>query len=419
MASNPSMVNSIIQNIREPETLERLYRNDPKGFRRSFEEMYREISSEPAAAFWKARLDAGRAESGWSDVKGLPLLLFLAALAAFTARIPELFGVKEEFFYRRNIGFIVFPFLAAWFIRVSGVGFRKSLTLSLIMLAGLLWINLLPEQGRSDTLLLACLHLPILLWSVTSWVFTDGGSERAADRRDYLKYSGDAVVMGTLLGLSGFIMTGVTIGLFELIGLDIAEGYAKNVAVPLAAALPLVATWLVRSNPALVGRVSPVIARVFAPLVLITLFAFLLAFIGQGKDPFNDREFLVLFNGLLIGVLAIVFFSLTEASREEGGRFRYGILFGLSALTLVVNGIALSAISYRMFSMGLTPNRLAVTGANLLMFVNLAWIAYDLWMTMGGRSRKSPDRSIAAFLPWYAGWTAVVVFLFPILFGNR
>jgi hypothetical protein len=287
------------------------------------------------------------------------------------------------------------------------------------MLFSLLWINLLPKDSKSDTLVLACLHLPLFLWSLTSWVFTDGGTDRLDDRRGYLKYSGDLVVMGTLLAMSGFIMTVVTIGLFKLIGLDIGEEYARNVAIPLFATLPLVSTWLVRSNPALVGKVSPVIARVFAPLVLITLFAFLLAFIGQGKDPFNDREFLVLFNGLLIGVLAIVFFSLTEASREDGGRFRYGILFALSVLTLIVNGIALSAISYRTFSMGVTPNRLAVTGANLLMFANLAVIAYDIWLSMNGKGRKSPDRSIAAFLPWYAGWTAVVVFLFPLIFGNR
>jgi hypothetical protein len=413
------MENSIVRHIREPEALERLYRNDPKGFRKSFEESYRDIASEPAVAFWKARLNHGNPVTGWGDRKDILVLAVLAAVAAFIVKIPHLFGVDEETYYSRNLGFIAFPGLAAWFIHASGASMKKSLAVSISMLLSLLWINLLPKDTKSDTLVLACLHLPLFLWSMTSMVFTEGETDRLSDRRGYLKYSGDLVVMGTLLGLAGFIMTGVTIGLFQLIGLDIGETYARNVAIPLFATLPLVSTWLVRSNPALVGRVSPVIARVFAPLVLITLFAFLLAFIGQGKDPFNDREFLVLFNGLLIGVLAIVFFSLTEASREEGGRFRYGILFGLSALTLVVNGIALSAISYRMFSMGLTPNRLAVTGANLLMFVNLAWIAYDLWMTMGGRSRKSPDRSIAAFLPWYAGWTAVVVFLFPILFSNR
>ena len=411
------MTTDILRHIREPESLETLYRKDPKGFSRSFREAYDEIKEEPASAFWKARLEAGKPETGWGELKGLPILLTLAVAAAFTARIPELFGLTEDRFYQRNIGFIVFPFLSAWFIHASGAGMRKALTVSLVMLAGLLWINLLPGAGKSDTLVLACLHLPLFLWSLTSWVFREGGSDGVSGRREYLKYSGDLVVMGTLLGLAGVLMTVVTIGLFELIGLDIAEGYARNVVVPLAAALPLVATWLVRSNPALVGRVSPVIAKVFAPLVLLTLAAFLVAFVSQGKDPFNDREFLILFNALLIGVLAIVFFSLTEASREDGGRFRNGILLALSILTLVVNAIALSAITYRTMSMGITPNRLAVTGANLLMFANLAYIAYDLWASMKGEGRRSPDRSIAAFLPLYGAWTAVVVFVFPLVFG--
>ena len=159
------------------------------------------------------------------------------------------------------------------------------------------------------------------------------------------------------------------------------------------------------------------IIRTVWRLVLLTLAGFLVAFVSQGKDPFNDREFLILFNALLIGVLAIVFFSLTEASREDGGRFRNGILLALSILTLVVNGIALSAILYRTMSMGVTPNRLAVTGANLLMFANMACIAYDLWASMRGEGRRSPDRSIAAFLPLYGAWTAIVVFVFPLVFG--
>ena len=412
------MGNDIVKYIREPETLERLYRNDPKGFRRSFEENHQSIASEPAAAFWKARLDSKPSATFKPDRRDLTVLTILVLLAAVTARVPDLLGVPDSF-YQRNIGFFVFPFLAAWFIHASGASLRKALTVSMAMLSAMLWINHLPGDGKSDTLVLACVHLPLFLWSMTSLVFKEGSRDRVEDRRGYLKYSADLLVMGGLLALSGIIMTGITIGLFELIGLDIAENYAKNVALPLAATLPIVATWLVRSNPSLVGRVSPVIAKVFAPLVLVTLVVFLGAFIIQGKDPFNDRDFLVVFNALLIGVLAIVFFAVTEASREDGGRFKFGVLAALAAVTLAVNGIALSAIGYRAVSMGITPNRMAVMGANILMFVNMAVIAFDLWDSVKGNGRRSPDRSIAAFLPWYAGWTAVVVFLFPLIFGNR
>jgi hypothetical protein len=404
--------------IHEPESLERLYRKDPKGFKKAFEESYEKIKQQPAAAFWKARLDSKTDSFLKADLKDMAVLSILAVLAALTARLPDLLGATDSF-YQRNIGFFVFPFLAAWFIHASGAGLRKSLSVSLAMLAAMLWINHLPRDGRSDTLMLSSLHLPFLLWSVTSYVFSDGGKDGVEDRRGYLKYSADLLVMGGLLAMAGGIMTAITIGLFELIGLDIAEDYATNVALPLAATLPIVATWLVRSNPSLVGRVSPVIAKVFAPLVLVTLVVFMGAFIFQGKDPFNDRDFLIIFNALLIGVLAIVFFAVTEASREEGGRFKFGVLFTLAAVTLAVNGLALSAIGYRTYSMGITPNRLAVMGANILMFVNMAVIAYDLWASMKGNSRKLPDRSIAAFLPWYAGWTAAVVFLLPLVFGNR
>jgi hypothetical protein len=412
------MTTDIPSHIHEPEYLESLYRQDPRGFRKAFEESYEKIKGQPAAAFWKARLDSKPAATFKPGAKDITVLSILAILAAVTARMPDLLGAPDSF-YQRNIGFFVFPFLAAWFIHASGTGLRKALTVSLAMLAAMLWINYLPGDGKSDTLVLACVHLPLFLWSMTSLVFKEGSRDRVEDRRGYLKYSADLLVMGGLLALSGMIMTGITIGLFELIGLDISQQYATNVAIPLAATLPIIATWLVRSNPALVGKVSPVIAKVFAPLVLVTLVVFLGAFVAQDKDPFNDRDFLVLFNALLIGVLAIVFFAVTEASREAGGRFKNGILFTLAVVTLVVNGIALSAIAYRTVSMGVTPNRLAVLGANILMFVNMAVIAYDLWKSMRGVGSTSPDRSIASFLPWYAGWTAVVVFLFPLVFGYR
>ena len=412
------MKTELALHIHDPESLERLYRQDPRGFKKSFEESYEIIKGHPAAAFWKARLDSIHEAIPKVDRKDIAVISILAVLAAVTARMPEFLGAPDSF-YQRNIGFFVFPFLAAWFLHASGAGLRKALTVSIAMLAAMLWINHLPEDGKSDTLVLACVHLPFFLWAAISLVFREGSGDTVDDRRSYLKYSADLLVMGGLLALSGLIMAGITIALFELIGLDISQQYATNVAIPLAATLPIVATWLVLKNPALVGRVSPVIAKVFAPLVLVTLVVFLGAFVSQDKDPFNDRDFLVLFNALLIGVLAIVFFAVTEASREAGGRFKIGVLLTLAVVTLVVNGIALSAIGYRTFSMGITPNRLAVMGANILMFVNMAVIAYDLWTSMKGNARRLPDRSIAAFLPWYTGWTAAVVFLFPLVFGYR
>ncbi|GAB1374555.1 hypothetical protein MASR1M46_14410 [Bacteroidales bacterium] len=74
------------------------------------------------------------------------------------------------------------------------------------------------------------------------------------------------------------------------------------------------------------GKVSPVIAKIFSPLVLIMLLVFLSAMAFSGKDPYNDREFLIIFNALLVGVMAIIFFSVAESS-SGGAMQRYGYFY--------------------------------------------------------------------------------------------
>jgi NhaP-type Na+/H+ or K+/H+ antiporter len=77
------------------------------------------------------------------------------------------------------------------------------------------------------------------------------------------------------------------------------------------------------------------------------LVIYLAATIFSGKDPYHDREFLLLFNGLLIGVMALIFFSVAETTPTSKSSTQILILFLLSAVTVLVNGIALSAVLFR------------------------------------------------------------------------
>jgi hypothetical protein len=174
------------------------------------------------------------------------------------------------------------------------------------------------------------------------------------------------------------------------------------------------------NNPNLVGKVSPIIAKIFTPFVFVSLAIFLGAIFATKKDPFNDREFLVVFNALLIGVMAIILFSISEASKGRNNKIQLLFLAGLSILTIIVNGIALSAIAFRIFEFGITPNRMAVLGSNMLMFIHLITIAYQLLNLLNKKSDIiAVEKTIAKYLPVYTTWTAVVVFAFPILFGNK
>lgn len=241
-----------------------------------------------------------------------------------------------------------------------------------------------------------------------------------------MKYSGDLIIITTILSLAGIVLALAAVALFELINIPIGDLYLPKILVWSVAALPVIGTYLVNSNPQLVNNVSPVIAKVFSPLVLIVMVIYLVAIIYTGKDPYNDRDFLMVFNLLLIGVMAIIFFSVVEISKisesKTSGDYKINslILFSLSAVTIIVNLIALSAIIFRISEWGLTPNRLTILGSNLLVLINLIIATYYLLQSFRTKeSFKEVQNIIALFLPIYGLWALLVTFVFPLLFGYK
>ena len=122
----------------------------------------------------------------------------------------------------------------------------------------------------------------------------------------------------------------------------------------------------------------------------------------------------------LLGVLAIVFFSVIEMTATQGSRYTLVLLLALTVVTIIVNSVALSAIVFRIAGMGITPNRAAVAGSNVLILSGMVALAYRLYLSLkNGTPASDASRGITQFLPWYGIWAAVVVFLFPLLFGFK
>ena len=405
--------------LQNPARLEQLYRSNKSEFKKAFSELYPTMPTDAVAQCWYERLNQESPSISFGKGSELIFVLVASLVATCIAKIPDYTAVTWDFFYPRNISFIVFPTLMAYFIWKKKLSTKVIAFVGVLLLLAAAFINWLPEKDSSDTFLLSCIHLPLFAWALLGFVYAGGDPKNLKDRPDYLRFNGDLLVMGSLIVSVVMALTGITIGLFGLIGLRIEDFYTKWVLIAELCASPLVATYVVRSNPQLVNKVSPVIARIFSPLVLITLVAYLIGIAVAKKDPFNDRDFLLLFNVLLIGVLAIIFFSVVEMQRSEANRISLLIVLMLSAVTILVNGIALSAILYRISSWGFTPNRLAVLGGNLLFFINLILITRQLILQYRGKaaSDDSVEMSIAKFLPVYAAWTIVVTFLFPLIFG--
>jgi len=284
----------------------------------------------------------------------------------------------------------------------------------------LIFINLLPANNNSNTLNLSLFHLPIFLWSVVGFSYLGNSVNNHYKRIEFLRYNGELLIMSGLILIAGAILTAITIGLFTVSGFDIKDFYFEHIVIFCLPVIPILGTFLTQTNPQLVNKVSPVIAKIFSPLVLITVVVYLIAILFSGKNLYHDRDFLMLFNGLLIGVIAIILFSVATTSKQNNSKVGVFILFALSVVTVIVSGMALSAILFRISTLGISPNRLAVVGANLLMLTNLSWISFQLFKTIFKKTDiGSVENAIASFFPFYILWTIVVSFIFPLLFNFR
>jgi hypothetical protein len=99
------VTDKIKDNINNPETLERLYRNDKKSFESSFEKIYPEIENSDMAKFWKSRLDFDKTADIMKSFSGSEIFIMIGVclLAGFFIKIPDLFNVnlKNFFFMKR------------------------------------------------------------------------------------------------------------------------------------------------------------------------------------------------------------------------------------------------------------------------------------------------------------------------------
>ena len=417
--------NSIIENIENPEKLEKLYQADKIEFRRAFFTVYAEISTLKIADFWKARLDFNQP----SENKFLfdrTEIIFVVIACIFTGlliKIPQIFDInaKEYLFYQKNAALIVFLGLSTYsFLTKSHISKKALMISSGAFLITAIYINLLPSVRESQSMNLAYIHLPLLFWCVYCLIYINFDIKDKTKRIEYIKYNGDLIILSGLILITGAILAGVTIGLFHAIDLKIEHFYIDYIGIWGAVSAPVVATYVIRNYPFVTNKIAPIIATIFSPLVLITLAIYLISIPFAGKDPYHDRNILLIFNLMLLGVMGIIAFSVSETSIHKKQKFNELIIFAIVVVTLIIDLVALSAILYRVGEYGFTPNRTAVFGSNLLIFINLTLIMVDLYrVNFKNKDIRQVELTIAGYLPIYALWTILVVFGFPFIFGLK
>ena len=413
------MKKRIIENINSPGDLEKLYRENSSEFSSAFNQISEDYDSE-LVSFWKIRLAPVKENEFKGFLKlDLFVLLGLSLLTALLIKIPLIFTqISEDSFFMRNLAIVVFNGIILFSFWQNKIAEKKWIYgYGVCMLLLVSFINLLPTI-KGDSVVLAFIHIPLFLWCIFGLVYVSFDFKNYIRRIEFIRFNGELLIMTGLILLAGGLLTAITLGLFTAIKMNIEKFYIEYVAFSGAVAAPMVALYLVKLYPTITSKIAPVIARVFTPIVLLTLAVYLISLVFSKSNIQEDRELLILFNIMLLAVTAIIVFSLSELSKSDKS-FNVLMLFALALLAIVINAIALFAIITRLTE-GFTPNRTVVLISNVLIFVNLVQIALNLLQVyFTGKPLRQVEVAVAKYLPVYFAWTLIVIFVLPFVFGMK
>ena len=392
----------------------------------------REFAREHSERLWKQLVvvQADTAEPQAARTDAIVAFAFAVGAAAMV-KAPSLFGIHledhNEAFYIHNVPLFVLPLLAGYFAWKRRLDASILRSLALVFVVAAVFANVYPWVRDADlekrgnlfgsTEALSVLHLPMALWFAVGVAYAGARWRQVAGRMDFIRFSGELFIYYVLIALGGGVFTGFTLMIFQAIGID-AEPFVQLWLIPCGAAgAVLVASWLVEAKQSVIENMAPVLTRIFTPLFAVMLVMFLGAMLWTGRGVGIQREVLIGFDLLLAMVLALLLYSISarDSQRPPGAFDLVQVVLVISAL--LADAVALWAIAARISEFGLSPNRVAALGENVILLVNLAWSAGLYIRFLRGRASFSDlERWQTNYLPVYAVWAAFVVIAFPPLF---
>lgn len=419
--------------IKSPTALEALYHQDPIAFEKAFREFALDSNISPLVDFWMARFDYQEKDAVDKHTKS-PLfnyfdLLFLMGAVAVGwvfLKIPDFTSINDATFMMRNMTLSVLPAIAIYWIWKRGIPRDSILSFAVISGASIAFINIFPESKESfsspnpsDTFILSCICLPILLW-ISMGIFLREERETAIKNLSRLiPRTGELLVTSVLITMGWGVFYGISLALFNTINIDLSSLFGELI-IPMAVSTPLIAVLLTEAYPQLATSLTSFLARCFVPVVLFTFLSyFLMMFLGYGQNVFESREFLIAFNISALASMALVLFSLGNP-KQPLPRW----IISVNALLCATSALLTFAVIYfllsRAFAGGITPNRMAALGVDVILGVQFIAIAYQLFSLYARKSTFATlKKAMTVPFYFYSVWAAVVIFSFPLLFQFR
>jgi len=368
--------------------------------------------------------------------------------------------------------------VAAWLVGIAAV-LALAVNLYPLIPGYTATPNVMTGEAQAQTGILTALHLPVILWLLVGGAYAARsgigsrvrrlGSDKGASARpggrlgfslpssegrlDFIRFTGEWVIFLILTWLAGGVILGIVLTALNIAGVEfwrweMGLSYLITMLVPLWLFLSI---WLAESTRTVVARVLQVMTWVFTPIMVLALFIIFIVFLSHGTLIHAPRDLLLLLDGVLVVVLALVLYSVAARKATERPKAFDWVQFAMIALAVVMNVFALIWMLVRLAEFGWTANRAAALGLNLLLVVNLAWTGWLLFKILRQSRRRELEPTnyadtdydyelptVAAienadsatsfnkiirwqtnYLPIYAIWAVFVVLVFPLIFTVR
>jgi hypothetical protein len=375
---------------------------------------------------WKQlMLDPIDPETHRQNRRGIVLVIIFTLLAGTLFKIPEFFGIKlfdpaADLFYFKNIGCFVLPFIAGFFLINRKADRKTAVVIMGIFVLSALVVNLYPSYTPQQTEFLTGLHLPLFLWLIAGVAYIGQEWRTNRERMNFIRFTGETFIYGVLISCGVMVLAMFTQVIFEAIQIDAGDFVQGYVLVYGGCAAVLITVYLAEAKKSIVENFAPILAKIFSPLFLITMCVFLAVMIITGQSPFIERDFLIAFDFMLALVLGLVLYVISARDINAHTNLFDYLNLALILIALIIDTIALSAIIFRLSAYGITPNKLAALGENLILLGNLGGLA---WLYIGYFRKKHDFIRLemwqTAYLYVFLIWTAFVAFIFPVTFGFR
>lgn len=380
-----------------------------------------EFAREHSDRLWK-QLTLTHAPTEQSPVRVWGMLLF-AVVAAVLLRSGVFFadvtatGDAGDEWILRSAGLLVLPVLAAYFAVQRRMPVRGMVALGAVVAVLAVAVNLFPFGGMSTTILIA-LHLPVVLWLLVGVAYVGGAVQSHERRMDFIRFTGEWAIYYALIALGGAVLLGLTALVLTPVAPDAIEGVIEWVLPSGAAGAVIVAAWLVEAKKSVIENLAPVLTAIFTPLFALMLVVAAVSYAVAGVGREFDRDLLVVFDALLLVVLALVVYGISARGADRGPTLLDALRLIAVVAAIMLDLLVLVSMLDRVAELGITANRVVALGLNLVLLVNLAVTAWHTVRLLAGRSPAVRlERWQTGYLPVFGAWVVLVVLAVPPVFG--